>query len=160
MNPPNLPADEADRRATAFFRQVIELAATEAPSLRMGDPNRPRKATGWPEANRESRPFLTSYMHIKPEYEFVFLHISDWAAHLPRVREVLDPTREPDMSIVAGGESATFRLPAPRLDPQAPFEGQREAVRQVLRALERLQAWYQRNLDTLDRLGRELRGGT
>jgi len=40
------------------------------------------------------------------------------------------------------GRSLGIVIDTPRLDTQAPFEAQREAVREGLQALERLQTWW------------------
>src|SRR4051812_5329612 len=40
--PPAATGGDANARATAFFKQLIELAARAAPLLRMGDPSRER----------------------------------------------------------------------------------------------------------------------
>lgn len=145
--------------ATAFFRQLIELAAEVAPGLRMGDPDRKRTAGGYLEINHERRPTLKSYMHIKQDTGRVDLQVSNWGAHLEQVQGALQPTLDPGMLIAEAGASVAFRIKVRPFDPTGSFEAQREEVREALAAAVRLDTWYQRNLGTLDDLGQRFGSG-
>ncbi|MEO8218502.1 MAG: hypothetical protein ABI718_15610 [Acidobacteriota bacterium] len=132
-----------DAGVTGFWKEYWELASREAPELEMREPPGKPSGSGFVNFRPPDLPVSIRLRH-KLVHGNVDLEFKGFANRLAELRARFGDQLQEGMILTSASQSGVVRIKVPAISPSRSLPEQIDAVREGLRAAQRLLAWYRK----------------